>query len=74
MDLDQYLWQFRIKKVDFARELGIARGYLHHLISRQRQPSRKLAEKIITASLGRITMGELIDEDLYKKRPYKKKA
>jgi DNA-binding transcriptional regulator YdaS (Cro superfamily) len=59
MTIKEYLKTAKIGRQEFAHQAGTTLGYLSHIINGRRQPSIKLASKIIHASRGNVTLADL---------------
>ena len=62
MNLDKYIWQYRLKKNQVAKDLDITPNYIAGLCQGKYTPSIKLAIRIIEYSQGEIGIHELYPE------------
>lgn len=74
MNLDEYLHKYRIHKSFFAKKVGVGRSYLHHIISGIANPSIELANKIVEASNGEVSLEEVRVDKGKRGRKYPEKS
>ncbi len=60
MKLDEWLYQQRIKRTHFAREIGVSPGYMSQLCTGTSLPSLVMAAKIMIATGGKVTPTDFI--------------
>jgi len=63
MKLNEYLRKNNISKKEFAKRVGVARMYLHHVIAKRNTPSPNLAKKIEKATNYEVSRLELLYPD-----------
>jgi len=62
MQLDYYLWKNKIKKQDFAAEIGVTPGNLIQIENKKVTPKTNMALKIMIASKGKVMPSDLLKE------------
>lgn len=60
MWIDKWLFEKRTTVTEFAKQLGISRGYLSDIISRKYIPSRHIANKIQTLTKNHVKAVDII--------------
>jgi 3,4-dihydroxy 2-butanone 4-phosphate synthase/GTP cyclohydrolase II len=60
MRLAEYLEAKGIKRIDFAREIGVTPGWITSLCDGSGWPSRDVAEKIAAATAGDVTPDDFL--------------
>lgn len=59
MDLREYLFIEKMKYADFARKIDYNREHITRIVTGKCFPGRRLAEKIVEATGGKVTIEEL---------------
>lgn len=60
MSLKTFIARAKKKPAQFAREAGISRSYLSEILSGDRTPGRRAAEKIAKATKGQVSAAKLM--------------
>lgn len=60
MDLREYLFRERLKINQFAKKIKYTPTYVNAIINERVTPGRKVAEAIVEATNGKVTMEELM--------------
>ena len=63
MKLNEYLKKYKIKTIDFARQIECQQSYVSLLTKGKRRPSPELALRIQEATEGKVTILELLFPD-----------
>lgn len=61
MTLREYLFYSRKSATQFAKELGISRGYLNRIINEGYRPSYLLAKHIVEMTGGEVSIIEIME-------------
>jgi len=60
MDLETFLWKYKMSSAALARKVGCAYSSMTAYVRRQRKPQLAMAEKIENVTHGEVTAAELM--------------
>ena len=66
MNLNEYLSENNLTREDASKIFGVTAAQISHICTGFRKPSPKLAKKIQTVTLGKVTILELLYPEDYR--------